>query len=100
MVLQAKLISKGYHSLDPGLISIFLETVWVPLRNTLRTLDLNNELAKSILFFLYLAAILTLLVGIVIIILDQLGFDESLARFFGIDPLNSLEETYAGESFY
>ena len=23
--------SKGYHSLVPGLISIFLETVWVPL---------------------------------------------------------------------
>ena len=26
--------SKGYHSLVPGLISIFLETVWVPLRLT------------------------------------------------------------------
>ena len=24
--------SKGYHSLVPGLISIFLETEWVPLR--------------------------------------------------------------------
>ena len=23
--------SKGYHSLVPGLISIFFETVWVPL---------------------------------------------------------------------
>ena len=25
--------SKGYHSLVPGLISIFLETVWVPLNS-------------------------------------------------------------------
>ena len=31
MVSQAELISNGYHSLVPGLISIFLETVWVPL---------------------------------------------------------------------
>ena len=31
MVSQAELISKGYHSLVHGLISIFLETVWVPL---------------------------------------------------------------------
>ena len=27
------IISKGYHSLVPGLNSIFLETVWVPLTN-------------------------------------------------------------------
>ena len=32
MVSQAELISNGYHSLVPGLISTFLETVWVPLR--------------------------------------------------------------------
>ena len=31
MVLQEELISIGYPSLVPGLISIFLETVWVPL---------------------------------------------------------------------
>ena len=31
MVSQAELIWKGYHSLVPGLISIFLETVWVSL---------------------------------------------------------------------
>ena len=31
MVSQAELISKGYHSLVPSLISFFLETVWVPL---------------------------------------------------------------------
>ena len=34
---QAELISKGYYSLVPGLISIFLETVWVPLINARRT---------------------------------------------------------------
>ena len=34
MVSQAELILKGYYSLVPGLISIFLETVWVPLRHT------------------------------------------------------------------
>ena len=27
----SRINSKGYHSLVPGLISIFLETVWVPL---------------------------------------------------------------------
>ena len=32
MVSLAELISKGYHSLVPGLISISLETVWVPLK--------------------------------------------------------------------
>ena len=31
MVSQAELISKGYHSLVPGIISVSLETVWVPL---------------------------------------------------------------------
>ena len=35
MVSQAELISKGYHSLVPGLISIFLETVWVPLNSVI-----------------------------------------------------------------
>ena len=30
-LLPTKLIFNGYHSLIPGLISIFLETVWVPL---------------------------------------------------------------------
>ena len=28
----SRINSKGYHSLVPGLISIFLEMVWVPLR--------------------------------------------------------------------
>ena len=28
----SRINSKGYHSLVPGLISIFLETVWVPLK--------------------------------------------------------------------
>ena len=28
----SRIDSKGYHSLVPGLISIFLETVWVPLK--------------------------------------------------------------------
>ena len=31
MVSQADLICKGYHSWVPSLISILLETVWVPL---------------------------------------------------------------------
>ena len=31
LVSTAELISKGYHSLVPGLISIFLEKIWVPL---------------------------------------------------------------------
>ena len=30
--LTSRINSKGYHSLVPGLISIFLETVWVPLK--------------------------------------------------------------------
>ena len=34
MVSQAELISKGYHFSGPGLISIFLETVWVPLKSS------------------------------------------------------------------
>ena len=33
MVPQAELISKGYLSLIPGLISIFLEMVWFSLTN-------------------------------------------------------------------
>ena len=42
MVLQAELISQGYHSLVPGIISIFLENVWVPLKNLrLKINDLN-----------------------------------------------------------
>ena len=36
MVSQAELISKGYHSLVPGLISIVLETVWAPLISNFR----------------------------------------------------------------
>ena len=31
MVSQAEVISKGYHSLVPSLISICLGAVWVPL---------------------------------------------------------------------
>ena len=31
MVSQAELFLRGYHPLVRGLISIFLETVWVPL---------------------------------------------------------------------
>ena len=30
----SRINSKGYHSLVPGLISTFLETVWVPLKNS------------------------------------------------------------------
>ena len=30
---------KGYHSLVPGLISIFSETVWVPLTKPIRQSD-------------------------------------------------------------
>ena len=33
--------SKGYHSLVPGLISIFLETVWVPLISIFWTDQMN-----------------------------------------------------------
>ena len=29
--VRSRINSKGYHSLVPGLISILLETVWVPL---------------------------------------------------------------------
>ena len=29
--VRSTINSKGYHSLVPGLISIFLEMVWVPL---------------------------------------------------------------------
>ena len=29
--VRSRINSKGYHSLVPSLISIFLETVWVPL---------------------------------------------------------------------
>ena len=36
--------SRGYHSLVPGLISIFLETVWVPLINVKKQcLTVNNS---------------------------------------------------------
>ena len=31
MISQAELISKSYHYLVPGIISKFLEKVWVPL---------------------------------------------------------------------
>ena len=31
----SRINSKGYHCLVPGLISIFLETVWVPLKNVI-----------------------------------------------------------------
>ena len=33
MVSQAELISKGYRSLVSGLTSIFLEKVWIPLKD-------------------------------------------------------------------
>ena len=33
---QSRIDSKGYHSLVPGLISILLDTVWVPLINSVR----------------------------------------------------------------
>ena len=39
MVSQAELISRGYQSLVSGLISILLETVWVPLSEHEMQLD-------------------------------------------------------------
>ena len=49
MVSQAELISKGYHSLIPGLISVFLEMVWVSLTvfNTGIRTKLDHILAFS-----------------------------------------------------
>ena len=41
-----KLISKGYHYLVTGLISIFLEAVWAPLAN------LNNLISPDMKFTL------------------------------------------------
>ena len=45
MVSQAEFISKGYHSLVPGIISISLETVWVPLSLRLNQFiqDISSE---------------------------------------------------------
>ena len=48
MVSQAELISKGYHSLVPGLISVFLETVWVPSVQTLVSLFLTFSSILSV----------------------------------------------------
>ena len=47
MVPQAELISKGYHSLVPGLISIFLEMVWVPSISHLRTTSQEKKVGSS-----------------------------------------------------
>ena len=43
----SRINSKGYHSLVPGLISIFLETVWVPL---IVMLGLNSAPQRLIYF--------------------------------------------------
>ena len=48
MVSQAEFISMGYHSLDLGLISIFLERVWAPLNFeghaiSVLTMDINSR---------------------------------------------------------
>ena len=48
MVSQAELISKGYHSLVPCLISILLEMVWVPLSKISINIDNpNSDIATS-----------------------------------------------------
>ena len=41
--------SKGYHSLVPGLISIFLEMVWVPL-NMINEVCMKNKERKFLSF--------------------------------------------------
>ena len=38
----SRINSKGYHSLVPGLISIFLQTVWVPLKCLAHKLVVNG----------------------------------------------------------
>ena len=40
--------SKGYHSLVLGLISIFLETVWVPLIIAAQIMDIKGLLLFSL----------------------------------------------------
>ena len=50
MVSQIELISKGYHSLVPG-IAIILEQVWVPLRICLYSTVLK-KLKPQLCFFL------------------------------------------------
>ena len=41
-VLQVELISKSYQSLVPALISIFLEMVWVPLKDGMSLFRLTD----------------------------------------------------------
>ena len=60
MVSQAESISKGYHSLVPGLISIFLETVWVPLNSVIAMSRLDGVSKKYTCQFLVLFCILLL----------------------------------------
>ena len=53
MVSQREMISKGYHALVPGLISVFLETVWVPLKIYSHKMK-KLTLSKKIFIYYYL----------------------------------------------
>ena len=50
MVSQAQLISKGSHSLFPGIIPIFVEKIWVPLKSCTRLCVLIDVYAMKPLF--------------------------------------------------
>ena len=51
----SRINSKGYHSLVPGLILIFLETVWVPLRinNKFVSYNLVQTCLITVLIFIF-----------------------------------------------
>ena len=63
MVSQAELISKGYHSLVPGLISIFLQMVWVPLSVPIRAstgrISITFQKCHKYLFLFMLSGVQT-----------------------------------------
>ena len=46
-VFTIRINSRGYHSLVPGLISIFLETVWVPLK-------MKRKIINIMLIYVYM----------------------------------------------
>ena len=52
MVSQAELIYKSYYSLVHGIISIFLEMVWVPLKDLHVLTVRNHEKYLIISYFL------------------------------------------------
>ena len=47
--LTSRINSKGYQSLVPGLISIFLKTVWVPLMDSKQSQQILSTNFRSIL---------------------------------------------------